>query len=181
MEKKKSILQTLRTLFLILTVSLSMTPLSAQDSRITNPKFAKLLQKMLSHSVPELSCVDFNNKQDEFIILDTREPDEYYVSHIKNARHLGYDHLSLSQLDSISREKKIICYCSIGYRSEKVAEKIKKKGFYHVYNLYGGIFEMANRGFTIVDSQGQPTVNIHPYSSLWGIWMTNPKYNKVYH
>ena len=83
MEKKKSILQTLKTLFLILTVSLSMAPLSAQDSRITNPKFAKLLQKMLSHSVPELSCVDFNNKQDEFIILDTREQDEYYVSHIK--------------------------------------------------------------------------------------------------
>jgi rhodanese-related sulfurtransferase len=42
----------------------------------------------------------------------------------------------------------------VGYRSEKVTEKLQKAGFTQVSNLYGGIFEWVNQGYPIVNQSG---------------------------
>ena len=136
-----------------------------------------ILKTLLSHSVPEVSVVEIGNMKN-IVWLDAREKEEYQVSHIANATYVGYDDFSIERLEHYEKSEKIVIYCSVGYRSEKIAEKLFKAGFSNVSNLYGGIFEWVNQGKPIVDGASQPTDNIHPFSNTWGIWLT--KGNKVY-
>jgi len=69
-------------------------------------------------------------------------------------------------------------YCSLGIRSEDIAEKLKKAGYNNVLNLYGGIFEWKNKDFTVYNSEGTQTEKIHTFSKEWSKWLT--KGIKVY-
>ncbi|NOZ46852.1 MAG: rhodanese-like domain-containing protein [Chlorobi bacterium] len=104
------------------------------------------------------------------VLLDAREINEYKISHIKNAIYVGYNDFDIDKLKTINKNKTIIVYCSIGYRSEKVAEIVSKNGFSNVYNLYGGIFDWINQDFPVVNSIGV-TPKIHPYNKEWGKWL----------
>lgn len=144
---------------------------------VTSSSFNLMLKGMLSHSVNEVS-VDDIDLDSNIIFVDARELKEFEVSHLKNAIHVGFDQLDLSPLNLVAKNAKIVVYCSIGYRSEKVAEKLIKKGFKDVSNLYGGIFEWKNEGKTVVDQKNDPTEEVHAFSKIWGIWLNKGK--KVY-
>jgi hypothetical protein len=92
----------------------------------------------------------------------------------------GFDHVDFQMLDTLPKDQPILVYCSIGFRSEKIARKLRKKGFKNVSNLYGSIFEWVNRGYPVVDSVGQPTPKIHTYNKSWGQWVDNPDFERVY-
>ena len=114
------------------------------------------------------------------IILDAREPEEFRVSHIKGALNVGYNDFSSEekQLQNLDKTKPVVVYCSVGIRSEKIGEKLKKAGFTNLKNLYGGIFEWKNKGFPVIDSTGKKTENIHIYGKMWGQYLSagNPVY-----
>jgi len=136
-----------------------------------------MLNRLLSQSVPYISCDSLANNSDA-VLLDTREANEYEISHIANSLHLGYDNVDTTLLSELSKEDTIVVYCSVGYRSEKIGEQLFAMGFTHVYNLQGGIFEWKNQGNTVVDSTGQPTEKVHAFNKKWGIWLK--KGQKVY-
>ena len=71
-------------------------------------------------------------------------------------------------------------YCSIGYRSEKVGEELKKMGFKNVYNLYGSIFEWVNQGNEVVDENEKVTEKVHTYNKRWSKWIEDGKAEKVW-
>ncbi|MEO9885646.1 MAG: rhodanese-like domain-containing protein [Balneola sp.] len=139
--------------------------------KIKNPLFARLLDKLLAHSVSEISIADAFNRKEEFIFLDAREFEEFYVSHVQKAIHVGYKSFDTERLNKIDRSQPLIVYCSIGYRSEKIAAKLSNLGFKNVQNLYGGIFEWYNQEFDVVNSSGI-TSEIHPYNAAWGVWIS---------
>jgi rhodanese-related sulfurtransferase len=140
-----------------------------------NAKFDKEVAAWLSFSVPAID-VDSLRKinADSVIILDAREPAEFAVSHIPGAMHCGYDRFDSHLLDSLDKSRPVVVYCSIGYRSEKIARKLQKAGFTNVSNLYGSIFEWVNRGYPVVDTAGQITPRLHTYNRSWGRWVSNP-------
>ncbi len=77
-------------------------------------------------------------------------------------------------------------YCTLGVRSEVVANELIERGYRDVKNLYGGISEWKNKDYVVVDSTQTPTENIHVYSKKWGKWLTkgNPSlliYEKAKH
>jgi rhodanese-related sulfurtransferase len=146
-------------------------------AQVQSSAYDLTLKTLLSHSVPEVS-VSQVKEMPNVLLLDAREWNEFKVSHIKNARHVGYDHFDIDKLQSINKKQKIVVYCSVGYRSEKISEKLKKEGFADVSNLYGGIFEWVNQGNAVVDEKGEVTENIHAYSKTWGVWLN--KGVKVY-
>ncbi|MBC8047867.1 MAG: rhodanese-like domain-containing protein, partial [Fimbriimonadaceae bacterium] len=84
----------------------------------------------------------------------------------------------IARLGSISNDEKIVVYCSVGYRSEKITEKLIAAGYTNVSNLYGGIFEWMNQENNIVDANGELTNKIHAYSKIWGVWLSEGE--KVY-
>ncbi|EMS35189.1 rhodanese-like domain protein [Mariniradius saccharolyticus AK6] len=109
--------------------------------------------------------------------LDTREKEEYEVSHIKGAKWVGYDTFSLGSVKNIPKDQPIIVYCSVGARSQDIGKKLRKAGFKQVYNLYGGIFHWVNEGKPVYAGNRQ-TPKIHTYNAAWGIWVD--KGEKVY-
>ena len=100
-------------------------------------------------------------------ILDAREEKEYEVSHIPKAQHIGYNNFDSKSLNFIQKTDTIYIYCSIGYRSEKIGERIQKMGFNNVFNLYGGVFSWVNSGYKIVDKNNRPTKEVHGYNKEW--------------
>jgi rhodanese-related sulfurtransferase len=146
-------------------------------AQVESSAYNLTLKALLSHSTPEVSVAQVKALKD-FLIMDAREINEYEVSHIKNSIYVGYDKFNIEQLKNLKRNQKIVVYCSVGYRSEKIAEKLLQAGFTDVSNLYGGIFEWVNQGNEVVDNNGAKTDKVHAYSSTWGIWLN--KGTKVY-
>lgn len=141
------------------------------NAQVESTAYGIMLQSMLSHSVPEINVQKADSLlQQGTVFIDAREKAEYGVSAIKNAVFVGYDSLDLSAVSSFSKNTPLVVYCSVGYRSEKVSEKLLDAGFTEVYNLYGGIFEWVNQGKPVF-KQGESTQQVHGFSTMWGIWL----------
>ncbi len=150
-------------------------PLAAQS--VKNKKYDRLLRLMLNNSVPVISVQELKAEKDKALVLDAREPEEYAVSHLSGATPVGYSQLNLLALDKVAKDRPIIVYCSVGYRSQKVTQTLAEKGFTNVKNVYGGIFEWVNQGYPVVNKQG-PTDSVHAFSPSWGKWLERGQ--KVY-
>lgn len=142
----------------------------------------ELLKQYNTQSVPYISIDELRMFQmnDTVTILDAREPEEFKVSHLKSAINVGYSDFSIEekQLKTLNKNIPVIVYCSIGIRSEKIAEKLKNDGFATVKNLYGGIFEWKNKGYPVIDSTGTETENVHTFSKIWRKYLK--KGNPIY-
>lgn len=147
---------------------------------VQNEAFNKKLEFLLSFSVPVIDVKELSKNQSEYLILDAREEEEFNISHIENAKHIGYDNPNFDVLADTPKDQPIILYCSVGYRSEKLGEKLKKRGFSNVKNLYGSIFEWANEDLPMIDKNGKPTKKIHTYNKKWSKWVQDGKAKKVW-
>lgn len=149
-------------------------------SEIQQPQFSEMLKKLISHSVPEISVTTLYKNQSKYIILDAREYNEFLVSKIPNARWIGYKDFKVQNLIDIDKNCEMVIYCSVGYRSEKIVEKLKKAGYSNVSNLYGSIFEWSNRHYPLIGANGNITDSIHVYSKSWGKYVYNQNAIKIY-
>lgn len=70
----------------------------------------------------------------------------------------------------------VAVYCSAGYRSERVAEKLHQQGYIHVVNVYDDICMWVNTGHPIVTGDGTETETVQAYSQSWNIWLTRGKH-----
>ena len=165
----------------IVLLFIAIIGLSAQ---VNDAKFENRINELLNFSVPTISVTDLSqmlsDSSTQIILLDTREKEEYDISHINGAIHIGYEDFDHGLLPEIHRDQKVVVYCSVGYRSEKIGEKLENKGFNQVFNLYGSIFEWVNQGGELVDNNGKPTNKIHTYNYNWSKWVTNESFEKVY-
>ena len=125
-------------------------------------KIEAALRKMLKRSIPVVSTdmlVDAINIESDWVILDCRELAEFNVSHLPDAKWAGYSDFSMLRVLAIPKDAKVIVYCSIGVRSENIAEQLMASGFSNVQNLYGGIFAWANAHKTLIDQNQQCILN----------------------
>ena len=146
----------------------------------SNSKFDTKISRTIDFSVPVIGVEELIKIKENVILFDTREKEEYEVSHIEGALCLGYNDFNISQLSGISKDQKIVVYCSIGYRSEKIGERLREMGYHQVYNLYGSLFDWVNRGNPIVDQYDQPTKKVHTYNWLWSKWVDGKLVEKVW-
>ncbi len=142
-------------------------------SGFAQKKLSKLLKQQNTESIPYISVEDLKTKKEDIILLDSREQKEFNTSHLKDAICVGYDSFNLEVIKPKlpNKDSKIVVYCSLGIRSEDVAEKLKKAGYTNVYNLYGGIFEWKNNDLEVLNLQEQPTDSIHTFNKAWSKWL----------
>jgi rhodanese-related sulfurtransferase len=143
-----------------------MSPLHTQVSF----KIEDTLKKMLKGSVPVISTGDLADLikcESDWLILDSRELVEFKTSHLPNAKWVGDHDFSISRLSGTPKDTNVVVYCSIGVRSEKIAEKLIASGFSNVWNLYGGIFAWANEHKSLVVQSQKPTLAVHGYDHNW--------------
>jgi len=160
-------LYTMRKSILLLLLFVSVS--SMAQGAVESTSFQLMLKTLLSHTVPEVSVEDVDVKED-VILLDAREKAEYDLSHIEGAVWVGYDDFDMARVKEIAKDQKVIVYCSVGYRSEKVCEKLIEAGYEDASNLYGGIFEWGNQDMPVVDENGEQE-KIHPFDNVWGLWL----------
>ena len=58
--------------------------------------------------------------------------------------------------DGIAKDAPIVTYCSVGYRSGKMAERLQAAGYTNVRNLEGSIFKWANEHRPLVRGESEP-------------------------
>jgi rhodanese-related sulfurtransferase len=161
----------------LLTYSLIMGIFSV-NAQVESTAYSIMLKGLLSHSVPEVNVSKAESlKLNGAVFIDARELAEFNISAIENACWVGYDSLNLDPISNIKKDTPLVVYCSVGYRSEKVAEKLIEQGFSEVYNLYGGLFEWVNQGKPVYKA-GEQTKQVHGFSKVWGIWLN--KGEKIY-
>lgn len=99
------------------------------------------------------------------LLVDVREPKEFSVSHLPGATNCQSAAEVKSALRSSARP--VIVYCSVGYRSSSVADKLQRAGFTNVANLEGSIFQWANEHRPVFRGTNQVR-EVHPYNRKWG-------------
>ncbi|MEM6317949.1 MAG: rhodanese-like domain-containing protein [Bacteroidota bacterium] len=167
-------------LFCLLFTLTSCAQIPTERPKILNESFDQKISRTISFTVPTMGVDELYETKEKVYILDAREREEFETSHIPNAQFIGYNKMEKSTLKAIPKDAKIVLYCSIGYRSEKMGEKIRKKGYTNVYNLYGSLFEWVNQGYPLMDAQGQPTKQVHTYNKKWSQWVEEGKAEKVW-
>jgi rhodanese-related sulfurtransferase len=121
-----------------------------------NQYLAKNYASVVSVSTEQASKVE------NALFIDTRDPNEFRISHIPNA--LLYSK-STPDFQKLPKNTLIVVYCSVGIRSAKIAQELTDKGFTQVRNLQGSLFMWANEGRPL---QGTQPTKVHPYNARWG-------------
>ena len=112
-----------------------------------NPTQVSLLENYESFcgvaSAPEISVEDLKKKfaaNDDFILIDVREPDEFASSRIPGSVLIPKVHFfDATALDQLPRDKEIILHCRSGVRSAHCLAIIQGAGFMNSRHLGGGI------------------------------------------
>jgi rhodanese-related sulfurtransferase len=141
-----------------------------------SPKFfiktAYTLVKLEFGDIPDVSSRTLSKLIDSsaldtaknFILVDVRTPQERQVSVIPGA----VDGDSFEHHFADHQHKKIIVYCTIGYRSGFYARTLREKGL-DAYNLREGILGWTHIDGLLLDSHGQSTQRVHVYSHPWNL------------
>ncbi len=170
-----------KVLFLFIFISSIGCAQVPQDRpHLENEKFDTRVTELLSFSVPVISVQDLKKNQSDYIVLDAREKEEFDISHIQGAKYIGYKKFNKKMMTDIPKDSKIVLYCSVGYRSEKIGKKLQKMGYTNVQNLFGSIFEWVNQGYTVVDNLNHPVFKVHTYNKKWSQWVDENKAIKIY-
>lgn len=83
-------------------------------------------------------------KGDRFVLIDVREPHEWQIGHIPQAKLIPLGELPkrINELDSADE---IIAHCKSGARSAKAVEFLQQSGFKKVRNMKGGILAWSDQ------------------------------------
>ena len=162
----KDLLLNMKKLILYIILGVSISGFSQKE-------LSELLKQYNTERIPYITAKELKNKKNDFFLLDSREEIEYQTSHIKDAIFVGYDFFDLDSTTNMlpNKDSKIVVYCSIGVRSEDIAEKLKKAGYTNIYNLYGGIFEWKSADNKVYNSKEIETDSIHTFSKAWSKWL----------
>ena len=129
---------------------------------------------------------DKEHSNNVYLTIDCRRKDEFEVSHIPNSKNLHFqtddaslinflveEQNKLFDTDSANTKLNIVCYCSLGYRSSTLAQRIENLKSSHTtlrdkniktWNLEGSIFKWANEKRPMTDLNNLPTKFVHPFS-----------------
>lgn len=120
------------------------------------------------------ALADMVRGEENVLLFDVREPEEFAVSHIPGAHRVdpGMSRTAFLQRygDKVAG-RVVVFYCSVGVRSSQMAQAVQagleKKGAKNVFNLDGGVFGWHNEKRKLENEKGE-TPYVHPYDSRWG-------------
>lgn len=114
--------------------------------------FSTLVFSCTAQTKTALTADEFEKEittKENIQVLDVRTPGEFFSGHIKNA--LQADWTDRPEFDRriayVDKSKPVYVYCLGGGRSAAAADKMRKMGYSHVYELTGGInaWKAANK------------------------------------
>ncbi len=100
---------------------------------------------------------------EKVLFIDVRDKEEQEVSMLPDA--IPYQEF-LKNIDKY-KDRTLIGYCTISYRSGKFAQELSKNGI-KMFNLKGGMLAWIHEGGKVYDRQGE-THRVHVYGSKWNL------------
>lgn len=151
---------------------LSTTQAASPEKPLTPVKkrIAKRYPDVVQWNLEQAAEVLKLPEQERPVIWDIRTREEYQVSHLPHARHVPPDTPPAPLLRTIPRDRMILVYCSVGYRSSEMARRIRQAGHARVANLDGSLFAWANEGRPLVNDAGEARL-VHGYNRRWSRWL----------
>ena len=95
----------------------------------------------------EVDVIDVKQKMDrgdDFLLLDVREPHEFQIASIPQAKLVPLGDLG-KRLGELNKDSEIVVHCKSGGRSAKAVDFLKQQGFQNVVNMRGGILAWAEK------------------------------------
>jgi rhodanese-related sulfurtransferase len=91
----------------------------------------------------EISVAEVKRRQDadeDFLLLDCREPDEFAVCTIAGATPLPMSEI-VERVGELAprKDRPVVVYCHLGGRSARVAAWLREQGFPQAQSMAGGI------------------------------------------
>lgn len=125
-------------------------------------------------AVDDIDAAQLLNLQneDDVVFIDTRKKKEMKISMIPGAITEKEFLKSRGSFEG----RMVVAYCTIGYRSGKLAKKMAGKGI-KVFNLKGGLLAWLHEGGKL-HHQGIPTNKVHVYGKKWDL--APSQYDAVY-
>ncbi len=84
------------------------------------------------------------DRGENFVLVDVREPHEYQICRIPNARLIPLGEVP-KRLNELDRNAEIVLHCKSGVRSGKAAAILREAGFPQVLNMKGGILAWSDK------------------------------------
>ena len=157
----------MKTPILIFIILLFSTISKADTARLKDtlpPEIEAFVNNEIEFKIPVITCQQLRKIQEDghekFAILDARSLKEFNVSHIQDARRVGYDDFSSERVWFVDKNTIVVIYCREGKKSEKIGLKLKDMGFKNIYNLFGSITEWAHQDLPMLDKDGKATKKI---------------------
>jgi rhodanese-related sulfurtransferase len=120
---------------------------------------------------PAQSMVGGGAPDPRYIFVDVRPNSERLVSRIPGS--LSLQEFREGSISSANQAKTFVFYCTIGYRSSQVAQRLKdgslKDGSLKVVNLRGGLIGWVHSGGLVVGANGKETKKFHVYGDKWNV------------
>lgn len=147
-------------LFVMFTVSCHAIGWSIVDWKIAHdfPEVKRITPEELAAWLPDPN-------REAPVLLDVRTAAEYEVSHLQKAQRVPPG--APASVIHLSKDRPIVTYCSVGYRSGAFAQTLQRAGYTHVLNMEGSIFKWANEGRPVYHD-GERVEKVHPYNETWG-------------
>ena len=80
-------------------------------------------------------------REENYIILDVRRPDEYSEGHIPGAINVANEEIGTEEIPELpDKAQLILVYCRSGRRSKEAAEKLVRLGYRNIVE-FGGILD----------------------------------------
>lgn len=106
-----------------------------------------------ARSVTPQEAFDLLAKRNSLYLLDVRTFGEYQQARLEGARLIPIDQI-VKRLSEVPTDRPLLVYCAVGSRSAQVVNYLTRRGFPEIYNLSGGIYAWAQKGYPIL--QGAP-------------------------
>ncbi len=84
------------------------------------------------------------DRGDDFVLVDVREPHEYQIARIPGSRLIPLGELP-KRLNELDPNADIVAHCKSGMRSAKAVDLLKQNGFKRVRNMKGGILAWSDK------------------------------------
>ena len=131
--------------------------------RLVRSRFPSVVQL----STAELKAWLADPSPQKPVLLDVRTVEEYAFSHLPGAIRVEPSSKAAAILPLLSPDAAVVAYCSVGYRSSALVQRLMKASVPSVFNLEGSIFQWAKEGGPL-ESNGRPVNKVHPYNAAFG-------------
>ena len=103
----------------------------------------------IARNIAPSDALTLLKQQQNTYLLDVRTPQEYQQARIAGAHLIPIDQV-MQRVSELPKDRPILVYCAVGSRSAQVFNFLARRGYAEVYNLDGGIYAWAAKGYPVV-------------------------------